>query len=170
MRRRLVGWVSVAAAVVALAGCTSGSATQLVSSSPAPGIPAPSAIAPSSTPLVFPAMPEEPGSTTIALAGYDRATGRSESIGSQSRLAKGTGYVVTARCVADVADVADVTIGYGLEVDGAEVSSGDIPCDGSQLINSALVGTGADTNVSISLTSDLDAVLTAYAAVVPQGS
>jgi hypothetical protein len=112
-------------------------------------------------------MPEEPGSTTIALAGYDRATGRSDSIGSQSRLAKGTGYVVTARCVADVADV---TIGYGLEVDGAEVSSGDIPCDGSQLINSALVGTGADTNVSINLTSDLDAVLTAYAAVVPQGS
>ena len=167
MRRRLVGSVSVAAAVVALAGCTSESATQLLSSSPAPGIPAPSATAPSSTPLVFPAMPEEPGSTTIALAGYDRATGRSESIGSQSRLAKGTGYVVTARCVADVADV---TIGYGLEVDGAEVSSGDIPCDGSQLINSALVGTGADTNVSISLTSDLDAVLTAYAAVVPQGS
>jgi hypothetical protein len=74
---------------------------------------------------------------------------------------------VTARCVADVADV---TIGYVLEVDGAAVSAGDFPCDGSQVTNSALVGTGADTNVVISLAADLDAVLTAYAAVVPQGS
>lgn len=166
MRRRLVGWVSVAAVGV-LAGCTTDSATEPVSSSPAPGIPAPSAIQPSSTPLVFPAMPEVPGSQTIALAGYDRATGRSDANGSQGRLAKGAAYVVIARCVADVADV---TIGYALEVDGAAVSAGDIPCDGSQLINSALVGTGADTTVSISLTSDLDAVLTAYAAVVPQDS
>lgn len=167
MRRRPVGWISVAAAVVALAGCTSESATQLVSSSPAPRIPAPSATTPSSTPLVFPALPEKPGSKTIALAGYDRATGRSDSIGSQSRMAKGADYAVTARCVADFAFV---TIGYRLEVDGAEVSAGDIPCDGSQLVNSALVGTGADTHVSISLTSDLGSVLTAYAAVVPQGS
>jgi hypothetical protein len=166
MRRYLAGSLLVVAVGV-LAGCTTDSATELVSSSSVPEVPAPSVTQASPTPLVFPVSPEEPGSQTIALAGYDRQTGLSDSTGSQARLAEGAAYVVIARCVADVTDV---TIGYVLEVDGAAVNAGDIPCDGSQLINSALVGTGANANVFISLTSDLDAVLTAYAAVVPQSS
>ncbi|MCU0263846.1 MAG: hypothetical protein MUF09_09280 [Candidatus Nanopelagicales bacterium] len=119
--------------------------------------------APSTTPAFkVPPIPG-PDSQTLALATFDQTAGISSTSGIFA-LNPTEAFVVQTQCLATASGV---TLGYTVLVDEEAVSSGRIPCDGGIYRDSALAGTGRQTQCTVQLAVGTD-VVRAYAALVPQ--
>jgi hypothetical protein len=119
--------------------------------------------APSATPAWQ--VPPAPGphSTTLALASFDQASGRTSTTGFFAVDASKR-YVIQSQCLGPARGV---TMGYTVLVDEQSVSSGRIPCDGSLHRDSVVAGTGTKAQYAVQLSVGSD-VLRCYAALVPQ--